>query len=249
MSLDSLYLEGDNIAPANVGGQVGQLVADKVPGNISPKEASADLTMVQQQLAIAQQQVDQYKTLSDQLLNFTVAGAEATQPQDPEAILDEFEKDPQAVIRREAERLLAEREKTSDPATDEVKQRLDELMAKDARESLSKEVEDYTEVFKNPEFQTFLEENPTYKQVLAIANQEYDVNTIAGVLNHFKTTQGGGNASSKRIPTNSPSKGGGGGSGRVFSREAIKKLSIENPTEFAKLSGEIAQAYKEGRVK
>lgn len=205
-------------------------------------EASADLSMIQAQLARSEQEVSNLRAITENLTS--VAGGTET-PASVEDALDAFEKDPSAYI---ADGVKDALEATAGKELAEVQQALGEMRAEKAQAELGTLVEGFEGVLSGEGFKGFIRENPIYGQVLAAANQSFDVKAVAGVIKHFQGLDKVPEIKGEKNPLN-PSSKAGSGSGRVFSREAIKELSAKNPVAYAKISDQIALAYKEGRVK
>lgn len=202
--------------------------------------------------AIAEAQ--QYRELSDRLLGLVGKPLDIDpETSDPEELIAEFEKDPHAFIGRIVQQTLE-----SHPALKEAQETASELAAKEARQALATEVEDYEDILKSEGFRRYVQENPTVGRLLVEANEENDARTVAGILKMYKQAAGGGGEdkeaqSVKRKDPAAVSKsaagGSGGGTGKIFSRDAIKRLIVENPAEYARLQEEIDRAYAEGRVR
>ena len=244
MSLEDLIVDN----PGDVGGG-GEPAQDQQPeGDTGAGDESKGGNNPPPELEQALREAEQYRQLSDRLLGLVGKPQQGgVSEKDNEALIEEFEKDPQAFIAkvaRDAVKNLPDIQKT--------KETLDEIAAKEARSTLASEVEDYEAVLTSDGFKAYIQGNPTLGRFLVEANEANDAATVASILKAYKATQGAtgsGGDKGKRDPANSSRSTGGTAGGKIFSREAIKKLIVENPQEYARLQGEIDLAYKEGRVK
>ena len=251
MSLEDLIVsDGGQSGGEQAGGSAqGEPTGGTVEGG---KNSGTDTTpAVSPELEQARLEAEQYRQLSDRLLGMIGQPIESQQGEvDNEALIAEFEKDPQAFIAKVASQAIQ-----NHPDLVEAKETVEELAAREARQALAAEVEDYEQVLASGEFKQYIQENPTVGRLLVEANAANDAKTVAGILKLYKSLSGGsqeqtsGGTAQRRDPANSSRSTGGTSGGKIFSREAIKRLIVENPQEYARLQGEIDRAYKEGRVR
>lgn len=249
MSIEDLVIDGGS-QPVEPGGVAqGEQAA---AGNIDEGSQNQQQPNVDPALEQAILEAEQYRQLSDRLLGMIgeVPGNQNKEV-DNEELIAEFEKDPQAFIARVASEAVK-----NHPDLVQAKETVEEIAAREARQALASEVEDYEKILASNEFKQYVQSNPTVGRLLVEANQSNDAQTVAGILKMYKATIGAAGSESssggtrqQRDPANSSRSTGGTSGGKIFSREAIKKLIVENPQEYARLQGEIDRAYAEGRVR
>ena len=248
MALEDL-LAPDQTPPQPSGGGSNPAPQPGTPEYDNPQEAEADLAMIQQQLDAVKGEASQYKAMVDKLLDVTGKAAPETKV-DNEELIAQFEQDPQAFIARVAQQAIE-----NHPKLKGVTETVETLEARDAKKELKSKFENYEEVISSTGFKQYVQANPTIGKLLIEANNANDAATVASILKLYNDVAGTATDAGgpKGNPANSgrgvKTGSGGGTSGKIYSRDAIKKLIVENPAEYARLQTEIDRAYAEGRVK
>lgn len=170
------------------------------------------------------------------------AKVEASASPEPETPVTEpvdYFLDPQKAITSAVEQALAQRQAQSDRIATQAK------IVADAHP-------DAATVAESKEFKDFLAVNPALANVYASARKGLDGAALANTLDMYKKLAVAAPAPAAFAAQDTVNLDGGvtgvTGTGRIWNRNEIQNLAATRPSEYDRLSGEITQAYLEGRV-
>lgn len=177
-----------------------------------------------------------------------------TAPEQPKEEVDEevdWYLDPQKAV----EKAIA-----NHPKLKEAEQMSAEMRRSKALNELGQKHPDYLDVLQSPKFVEWVQGSRVRQQLLAQADQNYDVEAADELLSVWKGQATATQAAVSQEKTErkkqvkSASTGSVSGSGeapsrKIYRRADIIKLMQTDPDRYMQLSDEIAQAYAEKRVK
>lgn len=145
-----------------------------------------------------------------------------------------------------------------------IKQEFTQSKAEKAKNQLLEKQPDAFDVYQSGEFQNWIQSRPAYQKVLQEADQNYDAETAADIIDLYKKEN---NIQEKKTeekevseaPTHDSeslkqasvesSKSQKSSSKKIYRRADIVDLMMNNPQRYEQLADEISAAYAEGRVK
>ncbi len=146
------------------------------------------------------------------------------------------------------------------PDVAQARQATAQMQQQTAMSQMREKHSDMAEVLANPSFIEWVKGSPMRVEMYQRADQNYDVNAADELLSTFKerntvvqeTVQQEQQARQQQVKAAQTGSGSGAntsGAKRVYRRTDIIKLMKTDPARYDALSGEILQAYAEGRVK
>lgn len=198
------------------------------------------------------QEVHEVRSLADQLLKQQLSAKPVQAAPQPNEDLseDEFFANPRSAVAKTVEQ---------HPAVLEAKQAALELKKMKTSQMLQTKHPDFAEVVADGGFQEWIKASPLRLQMFQKADVEYDFNSADELLSTYKeikaaravTVQTGTKqATDAALKAATVSTGGTGEASRkIYRRQDLIKLSIQDPDRYMALQDEIMAAYNEGRVK
>lgn len=173
-----------------------------------------------------------------------------TVEQAPEEQIDFFE-DPEKAVSQAIE---------SHPAVQEAKQATVEQRRATSLAKLQDKHPDMDKVLSNPSFVEWVKASPVRVELFTRADQDYDFDCADELVSTFKernavaqqTVEAEQTARQQQVKaaqTGAASGANTSGAKRIYRRADIIKLMKTDPARYDAISGEILQAYAEGRVK
>jgi len=170
--------------------------------------------------------------------------------EEPEEELDFFE-DPQGAVNRAIE---------THPEVVQARQAAQNMARSTSVQQLQTKHPDMKDILADPSFQQWARGSAVRMELYQRADQGYDFNAADELMSQFKerkqvarqTVQTENTARQQAVrqaSTGSASGSSNAGSKRVYRRADIIKLMKNDPDRYDALSGEIMQAYQEGRVR
>jgi len=187
------------------------------------------------------------RKLADELIKQNLSSKQ--QPIEKEPEVDFFE-NPQEAVRRTVDNhpdVLAARQAGQDFKKMQIQQKL------------AAEHPDFGQIAQDTDFVSWVKSSPIRIGLYAKADGEFDYDSANELLSTYKqlrgikakqTTDAGETQRKSNLKAASVDVGGSGESGkRVYRRADLIRLKMTDPDRYEALSGEIMQAYQDGRVK
>ncbi len=194
------------------------------------------------------QEVGEVRKLADELIKQNL-GSRQQQTRQEEPEVDFFENPQKAV------------QKTIDNHPDVLAARQAgvEFKRMQIQQKLVQEHPDYTQIAQDQDFVNWVKSSPVRLGLYAKADGEFDYDSANELLSTYKqlrgvkskqTEQAGETARKQNMKAAQVDVGGTGESSkRVYRRADLIRLKMTEPDRYDALSGEIMQAYADGRVK
>lgn len=193
------------------------------------------------------------RKLTDQFLLNQLQTRQQGQTPEPEPEIDEnaFFENPKEAVAKAIER---------HPKFQQLEQATVRVRQLESTQALLNAHPDFQEIANSPEFVDFIKASPVRSRLFVSADQSYDWETAADLMNTFKELKAAkveGQVKSeqkqqrdKALKQASTQVGGTGETPRkVYTRQGIINLMMTNPAKYAAMQDEIYAAYAEGRVK
>jgi hypothetical protein len=196
-------------------------------------------------------EVGQLRKLTDQLLDLERPKEEKKEVKkiDPDALIE----NPDEVLNEAI---------SNNPTLKSIEERLVSRDRETAQAAFETAHPDWKEVMGSDEFAQYIKASPVRERMLIEADQNFDYQTGASLLEDFKrlypsnTAADEGGASGeeeveevgKKITTESKSKSRSTGK-KIYRRQQLIDLRVNNPEEYERRQDEFRKAYEEGRVR
>lgn len=229
------------------------IVEEVIPERYRGKSASEIARMHQEAEKVISrqgQEVGEIRKLADELIKSQLT----PKPQaEPVKEVDFFE-NPEEAIRRAVE---------NNPKVQAAEQYAIHAQKEIAKQKFSQMHPDSGAVLSDPSFHQWVQASPVRKQLLHMADQQYDVSAAHELLSTFKelryakgqqnvsqTTEVEKTARNQALRSASVDSGGSGESGqKVYRRADLIRLKMTDPARYESMNDEILQAYSQGRVR
>jgi len=193
------------------------------------------------------QEVGEVRKLADELIKQNLSSRQ--QPIEKEPEVDFFE-NPQEAVRRTVD---------NHPDVLAARQAGQEFKKMQIQQKLAQEHPDFGQIAQDTDFVNWVKSSPIRLGLYAKADGEFDYDSANELLSTYKqlrgvkarqTTDAGETQRKSNLKAASVDVGGSGESGkRVYRRADLIRLKMTDPDRYDQLSGEIMQAYQDGRVK
>ena len=193
------------------------------------------------------QEVGEVRKLADELIKQNLSSKQ--QPIEKEPEVDFFE-NPQEAVRRTVDNhpdVLAARQAGQDFKKMQIQQKL------------AQEHPDFGQIAQDADFVNWVKSSPIRLGLYAKADGEFDYDSANELLSTYKqlrgvktrqTNEAGETQRKSSLKAAGVDVGGSGESGkRVYRRADLIRLKMTDPDRYEQLSGEIMQAYQDGRVR
>jgi hypothetical protein len=194
------------------------------------------------------QEVGEVRKLADELIKQNLSSKQQTiKEEEPEV---DFFENPQKAVQKTIDNhpdVLAARQAGVDFKRMQIQQKL------------TQEHPDYSQIAQNQDFVNWVKSSPVRLGLYAKADGEFDYDSANELLSTYKqlrgvkskqTEQAGETARKQNMKAAQVDVGGTGESSkRVYRRADLIRLKMTEPDRYDALSGEIMQAYADGRVK
>lgn len=146
------------------------------------------------------------------------------------------------------------------PTVKQAKEQTETMARQAAQQQMLQKHPDAQQVLTNPAFANWVKDSQIRTELFVRADQQFDFNAADELLSTWKernqvaqqTQQAEQQSRKQQVAQASTGSGSGantGGAKRVYRRADIIKLMKNDPDRYDALSGEIMQAYREGRVR
>lgn len=187
----------------------------------------------------------------DQLIGAQQANQQT--PQQEESKEEDFWDNPEKYIQQKVQ-------EQTNPKVEQIEQQLTQQNAEKAKQQLLSRHEDAFDIYQDSGFQEWIQARPAYQKVMQEADQNYDAETAADMLDIYKKETGVENkapaeeksshdSESLKGASVESSKSQKSSSKKIYRRADIVDLMMNNPERYEQLADEINAAYAEGRVK
>ena len=193
------------------------------------------------------QEVGEVRKLADELIKQNLSSKQ--QPIEKEPEVDFFE-NPQEAVRRTVD---------NHPDVLAASQAGQEFKKMQIQQKLAQEHPDFGQIAQDTDFVNWVKSSPIRLGLYAKADGEFDYDSANELLSTYKqlrgikakqTTDAGETQRKSNLKAASVDVGGSGESGkRVYRRADLIRLKMTDPDRYEQLSGEIMQAYQDGRVR
>ena len=193
------------------------------------------------------QEVGEVRKLADELIKQNLGSRQQTRQEEPEV---DFFENPQKAVQKTIDNhpdVLAARQAGVDFKRMQIQQKL------------TQEHPDYSQIAQDQDFVNWVKSSPVRLGLYAKADGEFDYDSANELLSTYKqlrgvrskqTEQAGETARKQSMKAAQVDVGGTGESSkRVYRRADLIRLKMTEPDRYDALSGEIMQAYADGRVK
>ena len=193
-------------------------------------------------------EVGEIRKLADELIKQNLSSnKQPIEKDEPEV---DFFENPKEAIR-----------KTVDQHPDVVagRQAANDFKRMQIQQKLTQEHPDYVQIVQDQDFVNWVKSSPIRLGLYAKADGEYDYDSANELLSTYKqlrgvktrqTNEAGETQRKSSLKAASVDVGGSGESGkRVYRRADLIRLKMTDPDRYEALSGEIMQAYQDGRVR
>ena len=192
-------------------------------------------------------EVGEIRILADELIKQNLASKQ--QPIEKEPEVDFFE-NPQEAVRRTVD---------NHPDVLAARQAGQEFKKMKIQQKLAQEHPDFGQIAQDADFVSWVKSSPIRIGLYAKADGEFDYDSANELLSTYKqlrgikarqTTEAGETQRKSSLKAAGVDVGGSGESGkRVYRRADLIRLKMTDPERYEQLSGEIMQAYQDGRVR
>ena len=193
------------------------------------------------------QEVGEVRRLADELLKQNLNSRQQQVEIEPEV---DFFENPQRAVQETIDK---------HPDVLAARQAGQEFKRMQIQQKLVQDHPDYSQVVNDSEFQNWVKSSPIRLGLYAKADGEFDYDSANELLSTYKqlrgvkarqTTDAGETQRKSNLKAAGVDVGGSGESGkRVYRRADLIRLKMTDPDRYEALSGEIMQAYQDGRVK
>jgi len=187
------------------------------------------------------------RALADELIKQNLSSKQ--QPIEKEPEVDFFE-NPQEAVRRTVD---------NHPDVLAARHAGQEFKKMQIQQKLSQEHPDFGQIAQDADFVNWVKSSPIRLGLYAKADGEYDYDSANELLSTYKqlrgvktrqTNEAGETQRKSSLKAAGVDVGGSGESGkRVYRRADLIRLKMTDPDRYEALSGEIMQAYQDGRVR
>jgi len=192
-------------------------------------------------------EVGEIRTLADELIKQNLASKQ--QPIEKEPEVDFFE-NPTEAVRRTVD---------NHPDVLAARQAGQEFKKMQVQQRLAQEHPDFLQIAQDADFVNWVKSSPIRIGLHAKADGEFDFDSANELFGTYKqlrgikarqTNEAGETQRKSNLKAASVDVGGSGESGkRVYRRADLIRLKMNEPDRYEQLSGEIMQAYQDGRVR
>ena len=226
-------------------------ISNDIPDKYRGKELSDIIKMHQEAeklIGKQAQEVGEVRKLADELIKQNLAGKpQPIQEEEPEV---DFFENPQAAVRKTVD---------NHPDVLAARQAGQEFKKMQIQQKLAQEHPDFGQIAQDADFVNWVKSSPIRLGLYAKADGEFDYDSANELLSTYKqlrgikakqTTDAGETQRKSNLKAASVDVGGSGESGkRVYRRADLIRLKMTDPDRYEALSGEIMQAYQDGRVR
>ena len=226
-------------------------MSNDIPDKYRGKELSDIIKMHQEAeklIGKQAQEVGEVRKLADELIKQNLAGKpQPIQEEEPEV---DFFENPQAAVRKTVD---------NHPDVLAARQAGQEFKKMQIQQKLAAEHPDFGQIAQDTDFVNWVKSSPIRLGLYAKADGEFDYDSANELLSTYKqlrgikakqTTDAGETQRKSNLKAAGVDVGGSGESGkRVYRRADLIRLKMTDPDRYEALSGEIMQAYQDGRVK
>jgi hypothetical protein len=226
-------------------------MSNDIPDKYRGKELSDIIKMHQEAeklIGKQAQEVGEVRKLADELIKQNLAGKpQPIQEEEPEV---DFFENPQAAVRKTVD---------NHPDVLAARQAGQEFKKMQIQQKLAAEHPDFGQIAQDTDFVNWVKSSPIRLGLYAKADGEFDYDSANELLSTYKqlrgikakqTTDAGETQRKSSLKAASVDVGGSGESGkRVYRRADLIRLKMTDPDRYEALSGEIMQAYQDGRVR
>ena len=226
-------------------------MSNDIPDKYRGKELSDIIKMHQEAeklIGKQAQEVGEVRKLADELIKQNLAGKpQPIKEEEPEV---DFFENPQAAVRKTVD---------NHPDVLAARQAGQEFKKMQIQQKLASEHPDFGQIVQDPDFANWVKSSPIRIGLYAKADGEFDYDSANELLSTYKqlrgikakqTTDAGETQRKSNLKAASVDVGGSGESGkRVYRRADLIRLKMTDPDRYEALSGEIMQAYQDGRVR
>ena len=226
-------------------------MSNDIPDKYRGKELSDIIKMHQEAeklIGKQAQEVGEVRKLADELIKQNLAGKpQPIQEEEPEV---DFFENPQAAVRKTVD---------NHPDVLAARQAGQEFKKMQIQQKLAQEHPDFGQIAQDADFVNWVKSSPIRLGLYAKADGEFDYDSANELLSTYKelrgikakqTTDAGETQRKSNLKAASVDVGGSGESGkRVYRRADLIRLKMTDPDRYEALSGEIMQAYQDGRVR
>jgi hypothetical protein len=192
-------------------------------------------------------EVGEVRKLADELIKQNLSSKQQTIEKEPEV---DFFENPQEAVRRTVD---------NHPDVLAARQAGQEFRKMQIQQKLAAEHPDFGQIAQDADFVTWVKSSPIRLGLYAKADGEFDYDSANELLSTYKqlrgvkakqTNEAGETQRKSNLRAAGVDVGGSGESGkRVYRRADLIRLKMTDPDRYEALSGEIMQAYQDGRVK
>ena len=226
-------------------------MSNDIPDKYRGKELSDIIKMHQEAeklIGKQAQEVGEVRKLADELIKQNLAGKpQPIQEEEPEV---DFFENPQAAVRKTVD---------NHPDVLAARQAGQEFKKMQIQQKLAAEHPDFGQIAQDADFVNWVKSSPIRIGLYAKADGEFDYDSANELLSTYKQLRGvkakqtndaGETQRKSNLKAASVDVGGSGESGkRVYRRADLIRLKMTDPDRYEQLSGEIMQAYQDGRVR
>jgi len=226
-------------------------MSNDIPDKYRGKELSDIIKMHQEAeklIGKQAQEVGEVRKLADELIKQNLAGKpQPIKEEEPEV---DFFENPQAAVRKTVD---------NHPDVLAARQAGQEFKKMQIQQKLASEHPDFGQTVQDPDFANWVKSSPVRIGLYAKADGEFDYDSANELLSTYKqlkgvkakqTNEAGETQRKSNLKAATVDVGGSGESGkRVYRRADLIRLKMTDPDRYEQLSGEIMQAYQDGRVK
>jgi len=226
-------------------------MSNDIPDKYRGKELSDIIKMHQEAeklIGKQAQEVGEVRKLADELIKQNLAGKpQHIKEEEPEV---DFFENPQAAVRKTVD---------NHPDVLAARQAGQEFKKMQIQQKLAQEHPDFGQIAQDTDFVNWVKSSPIRLGLYAKADGEFDYDSANELLSTYKqlrgvkarqTTDAGETQRKSNLKAAGVDVGGSGESGkRVYRRADLIRLKMTDPDRYEALSGEIMQAYQDGRVK
>ena len=226
-------------------------ISNDIPDKYRGKELSDIIKMHQEAeklIGKQAQEVGEVRKLADELIKQNLAGKpQPIKEEEPEV---DFFENPQAAVRKTVD---------NHPDVLAARQAGQEFKKMQIQQKLAAEHPDFGQIAQDADFVNWVKSSPIRLGLYAKADGEFDYDSANELLSTYKqlrgvkakqTSDAGETQRKSNLKAAGVDVGGSGESGkRVYRRADLIRLKMTDPDRYEALSGEIMQAYQDGRVK
>ena len=193
------------------------------------------------------QEVGEVRKLADELIKQNLSSKQQPIEQEPEV---DFFENPQEAVRKTVD---------NHPDVLAARQAGQEFKKMQIQQKLAQEHPDFGQIAQDADFVNWVKSSPIRLSLYAKADGEYDYDSANELLSTYKqlrgvktrqTNEAGETQRKSSLKAAGVDVGGSGESGkRVYRRADLIRLKMTDPDRYEALSGEIMQAYQDGRVR